>query len=219
MAAETDKFVIATFALWAGDFAYFEQLLREFSHPHDTPPIDEGAERPEDFIRATGALRLRQLWQKRGEFKKLTLEYAGPGIEVTDTPIILKTTHLRATLWRTDEREFLMQGYLKELGWQKELFEQVHRQAGRDESRKVQASIPPTDLFYTHPEGERSMPLGTAWAVPGNPFLQVELTDLGLLEAAGLWTEPRLPDNAKAIIDVFQKLLTALDEPLTEAPR
>jgi hypothetical protein len=37
MGAEPDKFIIASFAIWAGDFAYFEKLLRDFS-----PPIKAG---------------------------------------------------------------------------------------------------------------------------------------------------------------------------------
>ena len=84
MAAETDSYIIASSALWAGDFEYFEKLLRAYSNPSDVEPIDQGAEVPEDFIRATGALRLRQLWQKRGEFKKLAREYARQGAEITD---------------------------------------------------------------------------------------------------------------------------------------
>ena len=123
MPAETDKFIIASFALWAGDFEYCEKLLRAYSNPSDVAPIEDGAEIPEDFIRATGALRLRQLWQKRGEFKKLTKEYGNQGVEITDKPTILETKHLRATLWRTGAREFMMQGYLKELSWQEGLFE------------------------------------------------------------------------------------------------
>src|SRR6266478_2226201 len=109
MAVETDGFVIATFALWAGDFSYCEQLLREFSPPHDTPPIDDTAQSPEDFIRATGALRLRQLWQKRGEFKQFAAEFYDAGYQIADNPTVLETKHLRATVWRTAEREFLLQ--------------------------------------------------------------------------------------------------------------
>src|SRR2546430_13772592 len=110
MPAETDKFIVATFALWAGDFAFCEELLREFSPPAETPTFVEDIQHPEDVIRSTGALRLRQLWQKRGEFRKLAAEYSDQGVEVTDKPIILETKNLRATVWRTGEREFVMQG-------------------------------------------------------------------------------------------------------------
>ena len=212
MPAETDKFIVATFALWAGDFEYFEQLVREFSPPNRVAAIEKGAKTPEDFIRATGVLRLRQLWQKRGEFKKLAREYRDPSVAVTHKALILETTHLRGTLWRTGEREFQMQGYLKELGWQKGLFERAHTEAaGRDTSR-VEPQRPVVETLESRVEGDLSRPLGVAWTVPGNPFLQVELTDMGLIEAIGWWTKPRLPQSADAITVAFEKLLNGLDE-------
>jgi hypothetical protein len=216
MAAKTDPFIVATFALWAGDFAYVAEHLREFSPPHNTPSIDDGAESPEDFIRATGALRLRQLRQKRGEFKKLTSEYADQDVEITDKPIILETKHLRATVWRIGEREFVMQGYLRELSWQNRLFELAHREASRNDAPKVRIPKGPAYLIESEAEGEPLKPLGVAWAVAQNPFIQVELTDMGLLEATGLWTERRLPQDAEAITKPFLNLLNALDKPLTK---
>ena len=212
MLADTDKFIIATFALWAGDFEHVEKLLREFSPPHETTSIDEGAEKPEDFIRATGALRLRQLRQKRGEFKKLAAEYANQEVEVTDKPTILETKHLRATLWRTGEREFVMQGYLKELRWQHSLFELAHREASRHDGPKPRLPRSLPYLIEPETEAQPSKPLGVAWSIPQNPFLQVELTDLGLIEATGLWIEPRLPQNAEVIKEPFSKLLRTLDD-------
>src|SRR5215510_6748589 len=109
MAADTDKFIVAMFALWAGDFSYCDKLLREFSPPRRSPRNETEAHSPEDFIRISGALRLRQLWQKRGEFKKLASHYNRAGFEVTDEPNVLETKHLRATVWRVSEREFVMQ--------------------------------------------------------------------------------------------------------------
>lgn len=202
MAADTDNFVVATFALWAGDFAFADRLLRSFSPPHQVRSIDEGAEHPKHIIQATGALRLRQLRQKRGEFRKLAFEYGRSGTAISDTPTILETTHLRATLWRIGEREFLLQGYLKDLDWQDMLFKL--------------ASI--TADVERHAQNERGMfgPLGFRWALPGNPFLVVELTDLGLIEASGLWTAPALPQQAVQITARFQELLDSLDKPQTE---
>jgi len=217
MAAETDNFIIATFALWAGDFSYCEQLLREFSLSHDAPSLDQSVERPEDFLRATGVLRLRQLWQKRGEFRKLSLDYTGTDIEITDKPIILETTHLRATLWRTGEREFLLQGYLKDLSWQSGLFERAHVHLSGVAEKKD--SILPADSAGTQAEGRPYMPLGAAWIVEGNPFIQVELSDLGLLEASGIWTGSHLPESAELITGAFHTLLSTLDIPLAQTSR
>ena|SRR5579883_86574 len=220
MAAETDQFIIATFALWAGDFSYVQQLLERYSPPHDTPRIADSASKPEDIIRATGALRLRQLWQKRGEFKKLVEQ--DTDVQLTDEPIILETKHIRATLWRSAEREFFLQGYLKDLSWQGKLFELAHRQALNKDSPKVPVFDAVTDLFEREDEQlafVTFMPTGCSWVIAGNPFIQVELTDLGLLEAAGLWTEARLPRDAQAINNAFSKLLQSLDESLSDSSK
>lgn len=241
MVADTDKFIIATFALWAGDFLFFEKLLSTFSPPHRTVASERDMEEPEDFIRTTGALRLRQLWQKRSEFRKLAAEYSSERVQVTDTPMILETEHLRATLWRTGEREFIMQGYLKDLGWQDHLFTCAREQAAKSiepipetpqeelklprrkpksSAQQTTSDIDPDDMsdedykeLFHSIERPPILPLGASWTQIGNPFIQVELTDLGLLEATGLWTEGRLPKKADSIVEPFMKVLRNLDEP------
>jgi hypothetical protein len=211
MASETDKFVIATFALWAGDIKYCERLLREFSPVAGQRAADAHIGAPEDFIRVAGALRLRQLWQKRGEFKSLAAEYGHAGLVLTDEPLILGTDHLRAAVWRLGEREFLMQAYLTNLEWQHSLFERAVTEASRSSpTRGIASAVRQPE---TNVEDEAVQSLGVAWAVPGNPFLQVELTDLALLEATALWTEPSLPENGEVITNSLQHLLDALDEP------
>jgi hypothetical protein len=151
----------------------------------------------------------------RGEFKKLAAEHRGGGLEITDTPVILETKHLRATVCRTGDREFHLRGYLKDLAWQEVVFARAHHETAKGERLQTPKEPQPTrraELFEPPPGSERSKSLGTAWIVPGDLFLQVELTDLGPLEAIGLWVRPRLPDNAGGILAVFVGLVTALDE-------
>lgn len=212
MPANTDKFVIATFALWAGDFDFFEQLLREFSPPRDSPPIDGHIESPEDLIKASGALRLRQLWQKRGEFKKLSQEYQRQGLELSDKPLILKTSHLRATVWRTSERAFSMQAYLTDLSWQDEFFARAQRQASAKKSPKYPSVGPKYKPLEGEQMGEPITGAGASWSVVGNPFLQVDLTDMGLLVVSALWVEATLPENAEPITNRLVEVLWSLDE-------
>ena len=57
------------------------------------------------------------------------------------------------------------------------------------------------------------MPLGASWYVPGDLFIQIELTDMGLLEATGIWTEANLPDDARTISGRFEKVMLSLDTP------
>src|SRR6266446_2597877 len=103
MAAESAVFVIATFALWAGDFEYFESRMRDFARSDEIRSREKHIETPEDLMRATAALRLRQLWQRRGEFKRLAQESTGRRTELSDRPTILETVHLRATVWRLND--------------------------------------------------------------------------------------------------------------------
>ena len=92
MPADTDKFIVATFALWAGDFGFAERLLRQFSPPRDTPLLQERAGSPDDVMRATGVLRLRQLWQRRGEFRRLAAEYHDRGELSVRIPVEMNTS-------------------------------------------------------------------------------------------------------------------------------
>jgi len=210
MAAKTDKFIIATFALWAGDFEYFEKLLREFSKPFNIPQIADAVETAEDVIRDTGARRLRQFRQKKGEFRKLVLEFAERGVEITDRPMVVEVTHMRGTIWRIGEREFVMQAYLKDLSWENDLFS---RAAANAESKGNRDDVAPkaSDLSGQSTEGDGYHSKGCAWVVFGNPFIQVHLTDLGLLEARGMWVERTLPEDAESITNAFVRVLGSLD--------
>lgn len=211
MAAETDTFVVASAALWAGDFYHFETLMRKFVSQRGPRSSREEMTDPEAIIITTGEIRLRQLWQKRGEFRKLANSQSRDGDILTDKPIILETVHLRATLWRTGAREFLMQGFLTDLGFGNRFFENARMVA-----KVAGGSATPSKLGnWESPEvrGEVKMPLGASWYVPGDLSIQVELTDMGLLEAAGMWTERNLPDDARLISGKFENVMLSLDPP------
>jgi hypothetical protein len=212
MAAETDIFIIATYALWAGDFAYAEDLLQEYSPPHQTPAISRnGIESPEAILRAIGALRLRQLRQKRGEFRRLAAEQVRNGVELTGEPTILETKHLRSTLWRRDERTFVMRGYLKSLLWDRRLLECAHNAAETASHFESKQSPTRDELLES---AESHYPIGASWVIEGELFIQVEVTDLGQIEARGVWTRLRLPQDSEPVIGPFFNLLQSLDRPV-----
>jgi hypothetical protein len=75
MSEATDKFIVATYAIWAGDFHHAEDLLeecKELLRPR-------GAEAsPDDVISKIAASRLRQLHLRRAEFKRLAADYQEP---------------------------------------------------------------------------------------------------------------------------------------------
>jgi hypothetical protein len=106
-----------------------------------------------------------------------------------------------------------MQGYLKELSWQEELFARAHRLAEGRKHPKVEVPRPTSDMFDPEPQEGAFEGPGAAWVVAANPFIQIELTDLGSVEAAGIWTRQVLPENARVITEPFLRVLESLDAP------
>ncbi len=214
MTAETDRFVVASFALWAGDVAYLESLLRDYPREQRTFRSLEAVEEPEEIIRIAAELRVRQLAQKRGEFNR-AVEYplGAPRMSISDRPIVIETTHLRGTVWRAGLRDFLLQGYLSSLGWETNFFDRVNSLA----QPSAVSSSSPQDLIEPEPAAESANRIGGAWAIQGNPFVQVEVTDMGLFEANALWTGQDLPREFGPIRQAFRMLLESLDEPTDTA--
>jgi hypothetical protein len=214
MAADHDPFLIASFALWAGDFRYFETLMRKFASPRQTLSLLEGIDSPEDIMRAVGTLRLRQLLQRRSEFNRLLAQPLRDfRRELSDDPLTIESAHLRAAVWRTDSREFVMQAYLTDLDWQDRLFANAQalaaassvseRREQRDELEETVAPAASNLPIY--------QPLGGRWVVTGNPFIRVALTDLGLLEANALWTGATIPEHADSLRKPFAAVLASLE--------
>ena len=51
-----------------------------------------------------------------------------------------------------------------------------------------------------------------SWVITGNPFFQVHISDLGLIETRGLWTKKNCPKEAEQIKKTFRSILEKLDE-------
>jgi hypothetical protein len=205
MSVDTDRFITAMFALWAGDFEYAETLLSDYTNER---PLNGAVESPEELIRRTGLLRLRQLRQKKGEFKLLAAEHDLRD-QVQATPDVLETTHIRGALWRLGPREFNLLAYLTDLQWQEQMLGFAREQAELYEHYEPATS------------GRRQRPLqrelrsmassGVAWTVTGSVLMQAHISDLCLLEVNGIWTLGGLPNTNEEIRGPFLKLLHALD--------
>ena len=177
MTVDTDRFITATFALWAGDFEYAETLLSGFSNES---PLNGAVHSPEELIRRTGLLRLRQLRQKKGEFKVLAAEH-GLRDQIQPTPDVLETTHIRGALWRLGPREFNLLAYLTDLQWQEKMLGFAQEQAKLNEHYEPSAS------------GRRQRPLqrelrsiassGVSWTVTGSVLMRAHISDLCLLRS------------------------------------
>jgi hypothetical protein len=202
MTAESDKFVIATFALWAGDFGFAEELLRGAAVPLKGLARHDRLDSPEDIIRTTAALRLRQLWQRRGEFRKVASEERG----LVDAPLIISGTHLRGAVWRIGERNFEMHAYLIDLAWERELFVRARQESDKHRPIENVESEEEATRLGNHPGRELS------WTVVGNPFMQVHVADLALIEVSFVWVAQELPHSVEEVTTPLSGLIRRLDE-------
>jgi hypothetical protein len=206
MSVDTDNFIIATFALWAGDFEYADALLNRYSN---APPLNGAVDSPDDLIRRTGALRLRQLRQKKGEFKLLAAEHRLRN-PVQANPTVLETKHLRGAVWRVDAREFDLRAYLTDLTWEEGLLRLALSEASQHEWSEESITQKDNRLGFRGDEPSKTT-LGVTWTVTGSLLLRAQLSDLCLLEVNGLWTAAQLPKTDAEIKRPFLKLLQALD--------
>ncbi len=199
--------MIASFALWAGDFDYFERLLREFSPSSKTPRLSGKILDADGLVRATGALRMRQYLQKKREFVKMARVYKGRRDQIS--PRDFGNGNLRATIWRVGVREFVMYAYLTNLDYAGELFSRAHQIAEVEPANNLSARES-SDLDL-HDVKVFESP-GASWTVEGNPFIQAELTDMGLIRATALWTLRSLPGAGDQITGKLYSVLTELDQ-------
>ncbi len=201
MPAESDKFVVATFALWAGDVEFAEELLRDTTIALRGTNRDHRVEAAEDLIRATAKLRLRQLWQRRGEFRKGNRDR-----DLVDVPYIVPGTHIRGTVWRIGERNFEMQAYLTDLSWERDLFVRAQAEYAKHRSTvEIQRQGALTPRADAHPVR------AVSWTIVGNPMMEVNVTDLAQIEVGIVWVSEELPQTSEELVAPLSGLIARLD--------
>lgn len=134
----------------------------------------------------------------------------------------METANLRATIWRVGVREFVMYGYLINLGYAEELFDRARqiaelepavRLTARQSSEKGKPKKGMRKKVDVDLEGVKEFETpGASWTVEGNPFIQAELTDMGLIRVTALWTLRSLPDAGDQITGKLYSVLTELDQ-------
>src|SRR6266567_4282797 len=168
MSAKSDRFIVATYALWAGDFVFAEQLLEDSGASVGTG----GDDIAEELMARMARRHLRQLRRRRAEFRTLAEEYSTRrvGRSLSGEPLVLETPHMRATVWREGVRTFRMQSYLRDLTWESALFQNVRREKQKSDSVSSMSIREARPWF------------GTGWIEVGSPLLEIEVTDLGQVE-------------------------------------
>lgn len=208
MAVVFDRFIISSSALWAGDFDYFEEQLKLFiQESAQNASTEEELEITDILIIEEAERRLRQLSLRKLEFENLA-EKSGERIMMT--PRVLVRENFRATIWRKTQREFHLQAYLTDLSLHPKLLRRGRALASQSESDLVSRVGPQTRFPDTSVETYGS--LGAAWTEFSDMLLEIRVSDLGLVEARGIWIQRALPDNEQKLLESFNKLLDALED-------
>jgi hypothetical protein len=122
--------------------------------------------------------------------------------------LTVETRHLRGVIWRLGSREFQMYAYLTDLSWESNLFKNAKIFISKFGEEKL-----PSYLDSGEEARIKSfMGSSGSWLITGNPFFQVHISDLGLIEAHGLWIKKELPKEAGQIKKAFSSILDKLDE-------
>jgi hypothetical protein len=203
MSEKTDRFVVATYALWAGDFKYAETLLRESRESLPLFAHDKAERLPEEIFDRITKSRLGQIRRRRAEFRRLAADFEARDAAraLSGDPLTLETPHMRATVWQLRSREFRMQAYLTDLSWESNLFVNVHMQSAKADP----------DAALRREASKLEPELGVTWTEPGMPPLEVEVTDLGQVDVSMLWTDPEPPPNSDAVTAPLIAFLRRLD--------
>ena len=106
MAVKTNDWIIASFALWAGDWCYLERFIQKESQKSNIEGID-------DLISRMNENQINRYKRNLKQFKKEKGLKKYPVIE---------TDHIRSTIWYVSNFEYCMRGYLTDLNNEDEFF-------------------------------------------------------------------------------------------------
>jgi hypothetical protein len=206
--ADTNAYIVARFAEWAGDLSYSRDLYAKVGRGEQYRLFREKFDRPTDVIGFVASLRAARLGEPIGE--RQTLAAKAFALEMADEitahvdPLPLRATqNLRAVVHRVGQRDFEMRAYPSNLDYESRLYEMAQKfgtgSATSDGKRKADQER----KSYKSPGGE--------WVIEGVLFQQVTVSDFGLIKSDGRWTKEDLPRNAEEILAPFQRLLYTLD--------
>jgi hypothetical protein len=222
MAADTEYCILASFAMWAGDFSRAKEFLvgledvqNFLSNMRHRPRFRFTPESPESYIYAAGAMRIRQMEKRHDRFlRKLRVaRRLNPNLHTEPLFIASPKELLRASIWQFGRREFRLMAYPTDLKWGDELFV---RTAAIRSSAVISRKLPPTLEKHADIPIERERENMT-WGEPvrieltGDMLVEAEVSEMALITARGTWTKKELAMDKTEIVQPFQSLLNLLE--------
>lgn len=184
MNAESHDLIVASFALWAGDWCYLDRLIEENL-------LKNESEKREGFDDLFSCLKKSQLTRYK---KKRDIFIKEKGL--TKFPI-LETDHIRSTIWHVSEFEYCMKGYLKDLSWEKVFFNHVH----------------PTFSLEIPPEKTMKVSkFSTVWRTGKNDNCVTRIDDMGLIESTFYICNFDLKKRHQCAEDIFKGVLMKFND-------
>ena len=192
----TDPYLLGSNALWAGDYdaalTYFATIAPEQLELAD----HHGPVKTSELLIKAQRRRARQLQTARDRFGKALMGLPREYRQIVPGGLrLIATRHLQGVLFRTSARGFEMRAYLTDFQWIKPLLENARRHTPQTQAR---------------PDLAEKISTGFSWEKPGDLFLEIHVSRLGLITAKGFWTQTEQP-TSDALKLAFQQLLQELD--------
>jgi len=116
MTFNVEKYVMLTYARWARDFQYYDELYKDIKKPQERANLkDIGTDK--DFpVKLVEILLDEQYENFSQNFQKVFGIQAN--IELFEKETVLKKTHIRATIWKQSGNKIILRGYFTDFKYQ-----------------------------------------------------------------------------------------------------
>ena len=184
-ATTTHNWIVASFALWAGDWCYLEKFINNDS-------LDDRHENVrDDYDKLISRMNKHQL-DRFKEKRDILLKSKG----LKKYPI-LKTDHLRATVWQVSDFEYCMRGYITDLSREKEIFKTIHQFSNRESDHDNIIDLPN---------------FSTVWTLGKNGNCITRIDEMGLIESTYYICDSDLETRQRYATERFTEVLTRFND-------
>jgi hypothetical protein len=192
MTVKPDFFTVASFALWAGDYRYLDEIIEKISKGEPESILENS---PEAIIERIGRENLAEYKKKRDKHTN------NKSIKFDE---VFETDNLRAKIWQVSEFEYCLRGYLKTLNEENKFFSRIN---------------PESFPFFKYidnkkPENyqRKQRSLGKARHLDHNKHCLIRIDEMGLIESTFFVCENDSEIKKKKVISCFKDVLTELND-------
>lgn len=195
-------------AEWAGQISECQNLIGHFAEIFPEYRQDnrfDNQKEPHNFNRFNPQVAVFSMIQ---EIEKRILKSISDEEESNLT--YLKTQNLKATVFRVNEYDFALRGYLDNLDLEKDFYKKV-----REVSRRYNSQIENDDFSDSNENDDDNGVFTPSWISFSNNFrIKTIIGDFSLFEMKGTWIDGEVSSTSKSKLE--KHLSLAFDEKLKE---